>query len=345
MRCPMLADLPPAPPGRTGWPWTEQSAPLPTALPDGSAWPRISVATPSYNQGQYLEEAVRSVLLQGYPDLEYIVIDGGSTDGSAAIIEKYAPWLAYWVSEPDRGQSHAINKGFERCTGEIITFLSSDDLYLAGAFGHAAALWAQHRDCGAVVGSFYYMDEHSLLADMPHLAHIPHAGPIDLSLGHPYRLHQVSTFYSRAALDTVGRCVREDLRYTMDRELLYRVCRRYGVVTTARAYGAFRQHAASKSSADILPFSREFARLHLLFLSGDAADDRKRRRAARLHRAKGYLKYARHSGKPLAAIGALLAVPAYAPRCLFQTGYISTWLDVLYLKPAVKRLLRAMGRQ
>jgi glycosyltransferase involved in cell wall biosynthesis len=128
MRCPTLRDLPPAPPGKTGWPWTEESASLPAQRPDGQPWPRITVVTPSFNQGRFLEATIRSVLLQGYPDLEYFVLDGGSTDGSAETIRRYAPWITYWVSEPDGGQSTAINRGLERGSGLYATWINSDDM-------------------------------------------------------------------------------------------------------------------------------------------------------------------------------------------------------------------------
>jgi glycosyltransferase involved in cell wall biosynthesis len=157
MRCPSLSDLPTPPAGKTGWPWTG-STPLPNAsvMPDGTPWPRISIVTPSYNQGQFIEETIRSVLLQGYPDLEYIIIDGASTDDSVAVIKKYEPWLSYWISEKDGGQAHAINKGLEHCTGEIFQFLNSDDFLTESAL---IAVACQIRDNDCLAGGVIDLDE------------------------------------------------------------------------------------------------------------------------------------------------------------------------------------------
>ena len=126
-----INELPPPPAGKTGWPWTEETHP--SKYHANIAWPKLTVVTPSYNQDQFLEQTIRAVLLQNYPNLEFIIIDGGSNDNSVQIIKKYAPWLSYWQSEKDRGQSHAINLGFSLASGNYHSWINSDDYYTKGA--------------------------------------------------------------------------------------------------------------------------------------------------------------------------------------------------------------------
>ena len=151
-------DFSAANPGNTGWPLFSEPQPSPPNFPVGVSLPKISIVTPSFNQAQYLEETIRSVLLQGYPNLEYIIIDGGSTDGSVEIIKKYEPWLTYWVSEPDSGQSHAINKGFRKSTGEIMAWINSDDYYEGDAFSTIAETFIMTTNTLWVAGKCEFID-------------------------------------------------------------------------------------------------------------------------------------------------------------------------------------------
>lgn len=132
-------------------------------MPDGSAWPRVSMVTPSYNQGRFLEECIRSVLLQGYPDLEYIIVDGGSTDQAVEIIKKYEPWLAYWESEPDRGQSHAINKGLAKSTGKLFNWHNSDDVLMPNSLATSAAAILKYPQAGYVHGGRIFIDTQGVI--------------------------------------------------------------------------------------------------------------------------------------------------------------------------------------
>src|SRR5688572_5872367 len=124
-----------------------------------TAWPKITVVTPSYNQGRFLERAIRSVLSQNYPHLEYFVFDAGSTDKSVAILKKYGKRLAYWTSETDRGQSDAISKGWSMATGDVLAWLNSDDFYYPGALHEVARMFNADPKLKMVCGSVALVDE------------------------------------------------------------------------------------------------------------------------------------------------------------------------------------------
>lgn len=156
MRSPTLNELPPPPEAMTIWPWTRASSRLPETMPDGKPWPLISIVTPSYNQGPFLEQCIRSVLLQGYPNLELIVVDGGSTDESLSVIEQYNSWIKYWVSEKDAGPASALNKGFRYASGEILAFLNADDFYLPGCLATIAEEFRTNPDAHVISGHGYF---------------------------------------------------------------------------------------------------------------------------------------------------------------------------------------------
>ncbi len=253
MRCPTLRELPPPPPGKTGWPWTEESPQLPDTMPDGRPWPRISIVTPNYNYGQFLEETIRSVLLQGYPDLEYIIIDGGSTDNSVEIIKKYEPWLAYWVSEPDRGQSDAINKGLQRATGEIAAWLNSDDTYLPGTLAVVANALVSNPQWVMVYGDCEKIDAESRIIGRLD------ARPFDfLLLIKKDFIKQPAAFWRRYIHDTIG-FLDTQLHYAMDYDFWLRIALKYENKVSYLPYtlAQYRFHDMSKTCSQELGFIRD----------------------------------------------------------------------------------------
>lgn len=242
---PTLHNLPAPPPGRSGWPWTVAPPPLSMLRPGGRPWPRISVVTPSYNQGHFLEETIRSVLLQGYPNLEYLVLDGASTDDSVAIIEKYAPWLSFWRSERDGGQSAAIADGFDRAGGEILAWLNSDDCYRPGALERVGRFFARRPNlafaCGDVaITDFGGQTTKRIFAIQPNRF-------LTANLGR-HVWPQQGAFWRRQAYLKAGG-VDRSLRFCMDRDLFLRLT---AVGPAARIpgppLGEFRQHEEAKSS-------------------------------------------------------------------------------------------------
>src|SRR6266540_1724223 len=121
--------------------------------------PKVSIITPSFNQGQFLEESIRSVLEQDYPSIEYIIVDGGSRDNSVEIIQKYQHRLTWWVSEKDKGHADALNKGFSHATGEILAWLNSDDIYFPDAVLEAVSVIKAHPHVGMVYGAAELIDD------------------------------------------------------------------------------------------------------------------------------------------------------------------------------------------
>lgn len=134
---------PPSNCSKKGWPWNIETNP--NLFDKNVDWPKITIITPSYQQADYLEETIRSILLQNYPNLEYIIMDGGSKDDSVEIIKKYAPWISYWESEKDKGQGHAINKGFSIATGDYYAWINSDDYYEPEVFFRVISAFLRHK--------------------------------------------------------------------------------------------------------------------------------------------------------------------------------------------------------
>jgi len=246
----MNSFFPPPPLGKNGWPWTEESEPLPPTMPDGSPWPKISIVTPSFNQAQYLEETIRSVLLQGYPNLEYIIIDGGSTDGSVEIIKKYEPWLTYWVSEPDRGQSHAINKGFEKSTGEIMAWINSDDYYLPGAFYTIAIAFANNTDW--IAGACLWIDSEE------HLIYTSKKPKVSAEEWLVDDLYSQPGVFWRRNLWNKSNHINEKLQYSFDYELWLQFATfQMEAFWIDKPIAIFRLHSLSKTSNSRINFFQE----------------------------------------------------------------------------------------
>ena len=241
--CPRLDDLPDPPPGRSGWPWTEGTGPLPALRSDGTPWPRVSVVTPSLNQAEFLEETIRSVLLQGYPDVEYVVADGGSADGSRAIIEKYADHLTSWWSRADGGQSQAINAAFGRCTGAIWAWLNSDDVYLPGALGRVAeTLRGKTR---VVYGSSQFVDTAGRLVG-PYPGRPLARGRRRMRYWKGWTVPQPTLFFDAGLFAEHGP-LDENLHYALDYEWVIRVSRDVHPVCLPETLASYRLHAASKT--------------------------------------------------------------------------------------------------
>lgn len=233
-----------------------------------SIW--ISIVVPSYNQARYLEATVRSLLAQDDPGLEIILVDGGSTDGSLEIIRRYADRLAWWVSEADRGQSHALNKGFARARGKWLAWLNSDDLLLPGALATLREHIAADASRQWWIGGGYFIDGRGVrFRDYraPTGLEVPH----QLAEWREHWFAQPSTFFRRNFFEDAGGLVKEELHYAMDLDLWLRFLKLAAPGRIDAELSVYRHHAEGKTEAMAVEGEAEITRVVAEHLGIEAA--------------------------------------------------------------------------
>jgi len=218
--------------------------------------PRISIITPSFNQGQFLEETIRSVLLQDYPAIEYIIIDGGSTDNSQAIIKKYKTKLAWFVSETDSGQSDAINKGLKKATGEFVAWINSDDIYTKDAISSAVDKLKSNPECGMVYSNVLSIDSKSSIFNAMLYGDWGIRELMQFNI-----IGQAGVFMRRKALEDVG-LLDPNFHYLMDHHLWLKIALKYPIKHIDEFWAAARFHPAAKNIAHTEKFGTEAFRIY-----------------------------------------------------------------------------------
>ncbi|NJN85118.1 MAG: glycosyltransferase [Leptolyngbyaceae cyanobacterium SL_7_1] len=257
------------------WPWNYPVVKATATLPSGNPWPKISIVTVTLNQGRYLEETLRSVLMQGYPNLEYIILDGGSKDETISILERYSSQLAYWVSEPDNGQSNALNKGFGKATGDILAWLNSDDCYPPLAL-HRVAIAFDAYQSDMVVGGCQLRKGNCPVPFTTHRSAIPVGKVVPLPLNRLLDLegcwqtgeffYQPEVFWTRELWQRVGASLNEDMFYSMDYELWLRMAQAQAtMVHVPDVLALYRVHEQQKTYGDDLPFLKELRQINKQF--------------------------------------------------------------------------------
>lgn len=220
-------------------------APRITAEYRSGEYPKLTVITPSYNQGDFLERTILSVLNQNYPNLEYMIIDGGSSDQSVEVIKKYEKHLAYWISEKDKGQVHALNKGLSRATGDWISFQNSDDVYFPGTFEKFGKAASRSPEADMLYGDLFMITPQDKVTEL--LKTLPFSMSSQLIEG--MQIHNQSLFFRRSLIEKYGD-FDESYRFAFDYEFITRYLSNKNV--SARRIeglaGALRVHPDAKSS-------------------------------------------------------------------------------------------------
>jgi glycosyltransferase involved in cell wall biosynthesis len=228
-----------------GWPWIKEGE---CEYSEDKPWPKISIVTPSYNQGRFIEQTIRSVLLQGYPNLEYIIIDGGSSDETVEIISYYTDWISYWVSEKDEGQADALNKGFGMVTGEIVAWINSDDYYDREAFFKIAKIYMQHP-FSLLCGASKMVTEQGFPIQELYTKKIAYNTLLKYWQPH-FCPPQPSLFFQRKVLESLGN-LNTSLHYSMDYDLWLRASKKFVFETINVNLSYYRVHDESKTGSGI----------------------------------------------------------------------------------------------
>jgi len=292
-------------------------------------YPKISIITPSFNHGEFIEDTITSVLSQEYPNLEYIIIDGGSTDQTLKIIEKYQDKIDFWVSERDRGQSHAINKGFYRATGEIINWLNSDDMLVPNALFEIAKAFQKSPDIlmlSALGWSLLPNGEKTLFDKLLNKND-------DLKLISSFPYFQPSCFFKRKVLDEIG-FIDESFEITMDRDLYVRIALKGGIKKLNFPIAIFRVHEDQKTFrfSEVWHQNRLkiFSRLVRTFPSAEKYRSSLKKTGLYLNESYKYSDYKKFSVDEVHQILAQyltdLAQINYTSQRFTQTRIITVWL-------------------
>jgi glycosyltransferase involved in cell wall biosynthesis len=297
--------------------------------------PLVTIVTPSYNQAAFLEDTLRSVLAQDYPAIEYMVIDGGSTDGSVEIIRRYADRLAGWVSEPDQGQASAISKGFARASGDILAWLNSDDLYLPGAVSAAVKVFQTRSEAGLVYGNAITIDAQGRPLNRLDFTNYDLVDLLSFRI-----ICQPSVFMRRRAYEQAGG-IDPAYHFMLDHHLWIRIAKTAPIVHIPQTWSAARFHPAAKNTSQAAGFSREIIQTLQWMESSprfkpQIAENRRKilGGAYRLH-----ARYLLDGGLPGPALR------SYTRSLLYRPGYaLQHWPRMLYAAASLIGLQGAAGR-
>ncbi len=298
----------------------------------------VSIITPSYNQASYLEQTILSVLNQDHPHIEYMVIDGGSTDNSVDIIRKYENKLAYWASSKDNGQADAINTGFARATGKIVAWLNSDDYYLAGTVSAAVKIFEENPEVVLVYGNMLAVDERGKTFNTLNYKQLTLEDLLCFQI-----IGQPAVFMRGSALQKTGG-LDPDFHFLLDHHLWIRLAQQGKILHVPQTWAAARYHAEAKNRAKAAEFGREAFRI-----LDDVKQDEKlapllagvnRRARASAHRVDA--RYLLDGGRPAAALSAWTkALFIHPPVALARMNiFVSAILHLLGLGKLREMILR-----